>query len=123
MFTLIQGKGKSKSVAGNDLSISDFFPSKNTQVDTNGRKSNKTTATVEGDQQQAPPAPQHPSRKPTDGNAKKPPKASSSKNVHRVKEQVMENPEFLDDLAMNSDDNADDDAAEGPPNISHENLH
>ena len=72
------------------------------------------------------------SRKPTDGNGKKTPKASSSKNVRRVKEQVTENPEFLDDLAMNSDENANDDAAEGPPmgtgntsrfNISHEQLH
>ena len=46
---------------------------------------------------------------------KKNPKASTSKNVHRVEEQVMENPEFLDDLALNSDDNANADAAEGQP--------
>ena len=52
--------------------------------------------------------------------------------MHRIEEQVMENPEFLDDLAMNSNENADDGAAEGPPvgtgitsrfNISHEPLH
>ena len=63
--------------------------------------------------------------------AKRKTKASSSKNVHMVEEEVMENPEFLDDLSMNSDDNGDDDAAEGPPmgtgitsrfNISHEHL-
>ena len=42
-------------------------------------------------------------------------KASTSKNVYRVEEQVMENPEFLDDLALNSDDNANAHAAEGQP--------
>ena len=119
-------------MAGNDLSISDFLPSKNTQVDTNIRKNNETAATVEGDQQEAQPAPQPSSRKAPDGNGKKPPKASSSKNVHRVEEQVMKYPEFLDDLAINSGDNADHDAADGPPmgtgilssfSISHEHLH
>ena len=71
-------------MAGNDLSISDFFPSRSTQVDTNGMKNNETAATMEGDQQEVLPAPQPHSRKPTDGNAKKTPKASS-KHVHRVK--------------------------------------
>ena len=61
----------------------------------------------------------------------KTPKAIS-KYVCRIEEQVMENPEFLDDLAMNSNDNTDEDAAEGPPmgtgitsrfNISPEPLH
>ena len=62
------------------------------------------------------PAPQPSTRKPVrDGNEKKNPKAYTSKNVHRVEEQVMENPEFLDDLALNSDDNANADAAEGQP--------
>ena len=87
---------------------------------------------MQGDEQEALPAPQPSSRKPAaDGNVKKTPKASSSKNVHRDEEQVMENSEFLDDLAINSDENADDDAAEGPSmgtgitsrfNISHEPL-
>ena len=80
-------------MAGNELSISDFLPSKNTQGDANARKNVETATTVQGDEQQAPPAPQPSSRKPAaGGNAKKPPKAASSKNVHRVKEQVTENP-------------------------------
>ena len=58
-------------MAGNDPSISDFLPSKNTQVYTNGTKNKETTGTIEGDQQEALPAPQPPSRKPTDGNGKK----------------------------------------------------
>ena len=87
---------------------------------------------MQGDQQQeTPPAPQSSSRKaPADGNGKRPPKVSS-KNVRRVEEQVVENPEFLDDLAI-SDDNANDDVTDGPPmgtgitsrfNICHEHLH
>ena len=75
-FTLIQqGKGKGKSVVGNELSISDFLPSKNTQGDANARKNVKTAATVQGDEQEALPAPQPSSRKAAvDGNVKKHPK-------------------------------------------------
>ena len=92
------------------------MPSKNTQGDANARKNVETATTVQGDEQEALPAPQRSSRKSAAGrNATKAPKASSSKNMHRVEEQVMENPEFLDDLALNNDDNTNDDAAEGQP--------
>ena len=103
-------------MAGNELSISDFLPTRNTQCDNNARQNGKTGATVQGDDPEGLPAPQPCTRKPVhDGNEKKNPKASISKNVHRVEEQVMENAEFLDDLALNSDDNANGDVAEGQP--------
>ena len=72
LFTLIQhGKGKGKTVAGNELSISDFLPSKNTQGDVNARKNVKTPTTLQGDEQEARPTPQPSSRKAAaDGNAK-----------------------------------------------------
>ena len=79
-------------------------------------KIGKTGATVQGDDPEGLPAPQPCTRKPVcDSNEKKIPKHLTPKNVHRVEEQVMENPEFLDNLALNSDDNANSDVAEGQP--------
>ena len=78
-FKLIQqGKGKGKSVDGNELSISDFLPTRNTQGDNNARQNGKTGATVQGDDPEGLPAPQPCTRKPVrDGNEKKNPKAST----------------------------------------------
>ena len=62
-------------MAGNELSISDFLPSRNTQCDNNARQNGKTGATVQGDDPEGLPAPQPCTRKPVhDGNEKKIPK-------------------------------------------------
>ena len=103
-------------MAGNELSISDLLPAEISQGDKNARQNGNTGATVQGDDPEGLPVPQPSTKKPVrDGNAQKNSKASTSKNVHRVEEQVVENPEFLDDLAINNDDNGNIDAAEGQP--------